>query len=142
MGKEADSCDRLCPAGDAQGRSIHLQTFALRQKRDRVACMSQQARFIAGQLWQLVRRISGRKRRVGKLVAALKDEDGRVISTPEAAAAMWERKFLEAFSGMGELREVTERGDEGLRGGVALAYLGCPCDCHAWEGRWSRCSSC
>ena len=122
--------------------------------------MSQQARYIAGQLvlgrtsplWQLVRRISGRKRRVGRLVAALKDEDGRVISTPEAAAAMWERKFLEAFSGMGELRDVTERGDEGrcregdrracrfrcrnssLRGGVAPAHFGCPCDCQAWEG--------
>ena len=54
-------------------------------KRDRVAWMSQQARYIAGQLvlrpsplWQLVRRISGRKRKVGRLVAALKDEDGRV----------------------------------------------------------------
>ena len=27
-----------------------------------------------------------------RLVAALKDEEGKVISTPEAAAAMWERK--------------------------------------------------
>ena len=33
---------------------------------------------------------------------------------------MWERKFLEAFSGMGELRDVAERGDEGrCREGVA-----------------------
>ena len=38
--------------------------------------------------------------------AALKDGEGKVISTPEAAAAMWERKFLKAFSGMGELRVV------------------------------------
>ena len=103
-------------------------------KRDRVAWMSQQARYIAGQLvlrrtsphWQLVRRISGRKRRVGRLVAALKDEDGRVISTPEAAAAMWERKFLGAFSGIGELRDVTERGDEGRcsEGDATLAGSG------------------
>ena len=47
-------------------------------------------------LWQLVRRTSGKKRRGGRLVAALKDEDGRVISSPEAAAAMWERNFMEA----------------------------------------------
>ena len=104
-GEEADtwraSCDRLCRADDALGRSTHLQIFALREtskeaaglvKRDRVAWMSQQTRYIAGQLvlgrtsplWQLVRRISGKKRRVGRLVAALKDEDGRVISTREA----------------------------------------------------------
>ena len=48
-----------------------------------------------------------------RLVGALKDEDGRVISTPEAAAATWERKFLEAFSGMGELRNAVARGDDG-----------------------------
>ena len=36
-----------------------------------------------------------------------------MISTPEAAAAMWERKFLEAFSGMGEPRDVTMQLDEG-----------------------------
>ena len=47
-----------------------------------------------------------------RLVAALQDEDGKVISTPEAAAAMWERKFLEAFSEMGELRDVVARLDE------------------------------
>ena len=36
-----------------------------------------------------------------RLVAVLKDEEGKVISSPEAAAAIvWERKFLEAFSGM------------------------------------------
>ena len=83
-------------------------------KRDRAAWMSQHARYIAGQLvpgrtsplWQ-ARRISARKRRVGRLVAALKEEDGWVISTLEAAVAMWKRKFLEAFSGMGELRDVT-----------------------------------
>ena len=48
-----------------------------------------------------------------RLVAALKDEEGKVISTLEAAAAMWERKFLEAFSGMGELRDVATQLDEG-----------------------------
>ena len=60
-----------------------------------------------------MRRTSGKKRRGGRLVAALKDEDGRVISTPEAGAAMWERKFLKTLSGMGGLRDVAERGDEG-----------------------------
>ena len=49
-------------------------------------------------LWQLVWRISGRKRMGPRLVAALKDVDGRVISTLEAAAAVWERKCLEASS--------------------------------------------
>ena len=57
--------------------------------------MSEQTKYVAGQLvlgrttplWQLVRRSSGKKRRGGRLVAALKDEDGRVVSTPEAAAA-------------------------------------------------------
>ena len=44
-----------------------------------------------------------------RLVATLKDEDGKVISTPEAAAAMWERKFLQAFSGMGDLRDFVAR---------------------------------
>ena len=74
------SCDRLCRADGALGRSIHLQTFALREtckeaaglvERDQVAWMSQQAWYIAGQLvlgrtsllWQLVWRITGRKRR-------------------------------------------------------------------------------
>ena len=81
--------------------------------------MSEQTKHIAGQLvlgrttplW-LVRRISGRKRMGPRLVAALKDEEGKVISTQEAAAAMWERKFLEAFSEMGELRDVTMQLDE------------------------------
>ena len=124
------SCDWLCRADEALRRSIHLQTFALREtsteavKRDRVAWMSEQSKCIAGQLvlgrttplWQLVRRISGKKRIGGRLVATLKDEDGTVASTPEAAAAMWERKFLEAFSRMGELRDVAERGDDGQCG--------------------------
>ena len=48
-----------------------------------------------------------------RLVAALKDVDGRVISTLEAAAAVWERKCLEAFSRMGELRDVVKQGDDG-----------------------------
>ena len=48
-----------------------------------------------------------------RLVAALKDEEGKAISRPEAAAAMWERKFVEAFPGMGELRDVTMQLDEG-----------------------------
>ena len=131
------SCDRLCRTDDALRRSTSLQTFALREtstdaacliKRDLVARMSKQAKHIAGQLvlgrttplWQLVRRVSGKTRRSGWLVAALKDENGRVISTLEAAAVMWEREFLEAFSGMGELRDDAERGDEGrCEGGVA-----------------------
>ena len=77
------SCDRLCRADDALRHNIHLQTFALREtskqaaclvKRDRVAWMSEQTKHIAGQLvlgrttlpWQLVRRISGKKRRDGR----------------------------------------------------------------------------
>ena len=87
-------------------------------KRDRVAWMSEQTKHIAGQLvlgrttplWQLIRRISCRKR-MGPRLVALKDEEGKVI--PEAAAPMWERKFLEAFSGMGELRDVALQLDEG-----------------------------
>ena len=58
--------------------------------------MSEQTKHIAGQLvlgrttslWQLVRRTSGRKRMRPRLVAALKNEEGTEISTPEAAAAM------------------------------------------------------
>ena len=122
-------CDRLCRADDAPGRSIPLQMFAFREtskeaacliKRDLVAWITEQTKHIAGQLvsgrtaplWQLVRRISGRKRMGPRLVGALKDEDGKVVSTPEAAAAMWERKFLEGFSGLGELRDVVARRDE------------------------------
>ena len=124
------TCDRLCRADDAVSRSIRLLIFAFREtsreaaclvKRDRVAWMSEQPNTLrvswcwdaATPLWQLVRRISGRKRMGPRLVAALKDEEGKVVSTLEAAAAMWERKFLEAFSGMGELRDVTIQLDEG-----------------------------
>ena len=79
--------------------------------------MSEQNKHIAGQLvlgrttplWQLIRRNGW----VLAWFAALKDEEGKVISTPEAAAAMWERKFLEAFSGMGEPRDVTMQLDQG-----------------------------
>ena len=46
---------------------------------------------------------------VGRLVfAAPTDVEGRIISTPEAAAAMWERKILEAFPGFGGLGKVAE----------------------------------
>ena len=103
------TCDRLCRADDAVSCSIRLQIFAFHEtsreasslvKRDRIAWMSEQTKHIAGQvvlgrttlLWQLVRRISGRKRMGPRLVAPLKDEEGKVISI---LAAMWERKFLE-----------------------------------------------
>ena len=126
------TCDRLCRADDAVSRSIRLQIFAFHEtgreaaclvKRDRVAWSSEQTKHIAGQLalgrttllGQLVRRISGRKRMGPRLVAALKDEEGKVISTPEAAAATWERKF---------------------GGGVALASFRCACDHVAGKGCW------
>ena len=57
-----------------------------------------------------------------RLVAALNDEEGKVISTLEAAAAMWERKFLEAFSGMGELRDVVAQLDEGQDERAAASF--------------------
>ena len=99
------ACDRLCRADDAVSRSIRLQIFAFHEtskeaaclvKCDRIAWMSEQTKHIAGQLvlgrttplWQLVRRISGRKRMGPRLVAALTDVEGKVISTPEAGAAM------------------------------------------------------
>ena len=73
------TCDRLCRADDVVSRSIRLQIFAFHEtsreaaclvKRDRIAWTSEQTKHIAGQLvlgrttppWQLVRRISGRKR--------------------------------------------------------------------------------
>ena len=105
------TCDRLCRADDAVSRSIRLQIFASMRPAERPharsrgigsrGCLSKPNTSRVSWCWgrttplrQLVRRISGRKRMGPRLVAAFKDEEGKVISTREAAAAMWERSFL------------------------------------------------
>ena len=82
-------------------------------RRDKAKWLATQAEEIADdcgpgagrKLWDLARRLTGKKRGKRGLIPVLRDADGAVVQDSDHLARMWERKFLGEFLGRGAILE-------------------------------------